>query len=60
MKINEWWFSMPVLMLVLVALSLGTVHSAIGAEKCADGTKCPVEPTDQELEDSCSDEGVSL
>ena len=62
MKISEWWFSLPVLMLVLVALSLGTVHSAIGAEKCADGTECPAEelPTDEELEDSCSDEGVSL
>ena len=63
MKINEWWFSLPVLMSVLVfVLMFGLANSSYGAEKCADGTECPAEqlPTDEELEDSCSDEGVSL
>ena len=64
MKINEWWFSLPVLMPLLVAiLMFGLANSSYGAEKCADGTECPAEenlPTDEELEDSCSDEGVSL
>ena len=61
MKISEWWFSLPVLMTLLVAvLMFGLANSSYGAEKCADGTECPAEPTDEELEDSCSDEGVSL
>lgn len=43
-------------MILVICLSAfaGYSHSA---EKCADGTECP---TDQELEDSCSDEGESL
>jgi hypothetical protein len=64
MKISEWWFSLPVLMSALVfVLMFGLANSSYGAEKCADGTECPAEksePTDEELEDSCSDEGVSL
>jgi len=46
------------ILLVIVLAGLAGYVSA--AEKCADGTECPAEPTDQELEDSCSDEGVSL
>ena len=46
------------LLLVIVLAGLAGFVSA--AEKCADGTECPAEPTDEELEDSCSDEGVSL
>ena len=43
--------------MVLVICIAGLTGYANGAEKCADGTECP---TDQELEDSCSDEGESL
>lgn len=38
--------------ILVIALS-GLAGYANGAEKCADGTECP---TDQELEDSCTDE----
>jgi len=60
----EWFFSLPVLMGTLVFVMLFALsNSSYGAEKCADGTECAAEksePTDEELEDSCSDEGVSL
>lgn len=48
--------------ILLVILLAGLAGFVSAAEKCADGTECPAEqlPTDEELEDSCSDEGVSL
>ena len=42
--------------ILVICLSAFAGYS-YSAEKCADGTECP---TDQELEDSCSDEGESL
>jgi hypothetical protein len=49
--------------IILVICLSGLAGFANGAEKCADGTECAAEKsqsTDQELEDSCSDEGESL
>ena len=51
-----------VICLSLVSLSSVTFSLAAESQVCADGTPCPENsgPSDEELEDSCSDEAETI